>query len=177
MGLKEKLHNAEKHTYRSVDLYYMDDKSTTEVKREKYLNVVHNYIRYYYARAGHYKAWYLGLSVAKFVVLAVIPVSQTLPRVIELPWIAAGASSLCILLESLIELFGMKDRWRLYRKVGNDLMREERQYVTGTGAYVGKNEEESFGIFVPNIENMIEKESSDWNRMVQEVKTEGTTGK
>lgn len=177
MGLKERLHSIEKQTYQSADLYYMDEKSTAEVKREKYLDVVHNYIRYYYTRAGHYKAWYLGLSVVKFVVLAVIPVSQTVPQIIELPWIVAGASSLCILLESLIELFGMKNRWILYRKVGNELMREERQYVTGTGAYVGKNEEEGFGIFVPNIENIIGNESSDWSRMVQEVKTGRTAGK
>lgn len=177
MGWKEGSHGTEKQTYRSVDLFYMDHQSTAEAIREKYVDVVHNYIRYYYTRAGHYKAWYLSLSVVKFVVLAVIPVSQTLPQVVELPWIVAGASSLCILIESLTELFGMKKRWILYRKVGNDLMREERQYKTGTGVYTGKNVDESFGIFVPNIENIIESESSDWSRMVQEIKTERNTGK
>lgn len=177
MGLKEKLHITEKQTYRSVNLFYMDDLSSVEEKQEKYLEVVHNYIRYYYMRAGHYKAWYLGLSVIRFVVLAVIPVSQTLPQVVELPWIVASASSLCILLESITELFGMKNRWILYRKVGNDLMHEERQYETGAGAYAGKNEEERFGVFVPNIENIIRNESSDWSRIVQGVKTGRTEEK
>ncbi|MCM1183315.1 MAG: DUF4231 domain-containing protein [Roseburia sp.] len=169
MGQKKKL--------QSADLYYMDSMCAAGEKREEYLEVVHNYIRYYYARAGHYKTWYLCLSVIKVVVLAIIPVSQTLPQVIALPWLVAGASSLCILLESLMELFGMKDRWILYRRVGNDLMREERQYVTKTGGYAGRDDEENFRIFVPNIENIIGNEASDWSRMVQADKTEGKTEK
>lgn len=152
--------------------YFLEMQLDEKLNKEAYFKVVHNYVQYYYERAGVYKIWYLGLSVAKLLILAMIPVSQTFARLSDLPWIAAGASALCILLESVMELFRMKEKWILYRKVGNDLMREGRQYAMKAGRYQSEDEEKSFRIFVTNAENIIGEESSSWKQMIQNIRTE-----
>lgn len=150
----------------------MEMQLAEEMNKAEYFRVVRNYAQYYYRRAGVYKIWYLGLSVIKLLILAMIPVSQTFTQLSDLPWIAAGASSLCILLESVTELFRMKEKWVLYRKVGNDLMREGRQYAMKSGGYQDEDEEKNFRIFVANVENIIDEESSSWKQMIQTIKTE-----
>lgn len=155
-----------------TELYFLEMQLAEEKNKAEYFRVVHNYVQYYYKRASLYKIWYLGLSVTKLLILAMIPVSQTFAKLSDLPWIAAGASSLCILLESVIELFRMKEKWVLYRKVGNDLMREGRQYAMKAGAYQDEDEEKNFRIFVVNAENIIGEESSSWKQMIQNIKTE-----
>lgn len=157
--------------FTSPELFYFADKQMGKINQGEYLKIVHNYIRYYYKRAESYKMWYLLLSVAKFLILAVIPVSQTFRHSADLPWLAAGASSLCIFLESVMALFRMKDKWILYRKAGNDLMCEERQYVMEIGEYSRRNGDK-FTIFASNIEKIICGEACEWNRMVQTINTE-----
>lgn len=152
--------------------YLLEMKLAEKMNRAEYFKVVHNYIQYYYERAGLYRTWYLTLSVAKLLVLAMIPVSQTFAQISDFPWIAAGASSLCILLESVMELFRMKEKWILYRKVGTDLMCEERQYVLKAGGYQNEDEEKNFRIFVANVENIIGEESSSWKQMIQSINAE-----
>ena len=153
-----------------VSAYYTADKPTDGSAEAGYLYTIKNYIRYYYRYAEIYKCWYLCLSILKFLVLAAIPVSQTIDSLKSFPWITASASSLCILLESVTELFQMKDKWILYRQSGNELLREEREYVTGANRYCGLNEKERFGKFVENAENIISNEASKWNRMFQSSK-------
>lgn len=156
----------------SVEPYFLEMQLAKEMNKEEYFGVVHNYVKYYYERARVYKVWYLGLSVTKLLILAMIPVSQTFTQLSDLPWIAAGASSLCILLESVTELFRMKEKWVLYRRVGNDLMREGRQYAMKAGVYQDEDEEKNFRIFVANAENIISEESTSWKQMIQNIKTE-----
>ncbi|MDE5939988.1 MAG: DUF4231 domain-containing protein [Lachnospiraceae bacterium] len=156
----------------SINPYFLEIQLAKEMNIDEYFRVVRNYVQYYYKRATLYKIWYLGLSVTKLLILAMIPISQTFAQLSDLPWIATGASSLCILLESVIELFRMKEKWVLYRKVGNDLMREERQYVLKAGGYQDGDEEKNFRIFVTNAENIIGEESSTWKQMIQNIKVE-----
>lgn len=156
----------------SAKLYFLEMQMAKEMNKEEYFRVVHNYVQYYYERARVYKIWYLGLSVTKLLILAMIPVSQTFAQLSDLPWIAAGASSLCIFLESIMELFRMKEKWVLYRRAGNDLMREGRQYLMKAGVYQDEDEEKIFRIFVANAENIISEESASWKQMIQNVKTE-----
>lgn len=159
--------------YKLADTYYYTAEKPTEGTTEAgYLKIVKNYIRYYYKYAERYKWWYLCLSIIKFLILAMIPVSQTIDALTSFPWITASASSLCILLESVTELFRMKEKWILYRKAGNDLLREEREYVTGTNGYSNKSEKEKFEKFVENAENIISEEASKWNRLLQTAKVE-----
>lgn len=154
----------------SAEPYFWEMPPAKGIDQEEYFRIVHNYVQYYYERARVYKTWYLGLSVTKLLILALIPVSQTFAQISDLPWIAAGASSLCIFLESVTELFRMREKWVLYRKVGNDLMREGRQYAMKAGVY--QDEEKSFRIFVANAENIISEESASWKQMIQNIKAE-----
>lgn len=155
-----------------TNLYFLEMNPAQKMNKDEYFRIMHNYVQYYYKRANLYKIWYLSLSVTKLLILAMIPVSQTFAGLSALPWIAAGASSLCILLESVTELFRMKEKWVLYRKVGNDLMREGRQYAMKAGGYQDGDEEKNFRIFVTNAENIINEESSSWKQMIQNIKSE-----
>lgn len=156
----------------STEPYFFERQPAEQMNKAEYSRVVRNYVQYYYKRAGVYKLWYLCFSVIKLLVLAMLPVSQTFAQVSQLPWIAAGASSLCILLESVMELFRMKEKWILYRKVGNDLMCEGRQYALRAGEYQDEDEEKCFRIFVINVERIISEESTSWKQMIQTIKTE-----
>lgn len=163
------------NAYKCAEPYYME-KQTDQNKEELYMEVVHNYIEYYHRRARKYKTWYLGLSVVKIFVLAAIPVAQAVPQLTGIPWIAAGASSVCLVLESVIGLFHMKDRWSLYRRTENVLMSEERQYAAAAGAYRQDADGSAFPAFVDRVESMINSEGSEWNQMILKTK-EGTGGK
>lgn len=174
--MEKKRQDGQKPEYSAAQLYCMEGGETDGVNREEYLKIVQHYIQYYYTRAGHYKRWYLVLSAAKIFMLALIPISQTVPQITGRPWLVAGASSLCILLESVTELFAMKEKWILYRKVGNALMSEQRRYVTRTGKYADGDVQACLGFFVTAVEGIIESESSDWNRMLQSPKPETAEG-
>lgn len=154
--------------------YIWERKREALVNREEYLRTVYNYIEYYHNRAAHYKGWYLTLNVIKLIFLALIPVSEIVVQNLDLPWLAAGASSLCILLESIMGLFHMKDKWTQYRRTENDLMSEERQYVTLSGRYHVEENSKRFNMFVENVENIISNEAVMWSRMIAEKQqTEG----
>lgn len=155
-----------------IEPYFLEMQPAEKMNKAEYFRIVHNYVQYYYERAGLYKIWYLGLNTTKLLFLAMIPVSQTFTQLSDLPWIAAGASSLCIFLESIMELFRMKEKWILYRKVGNDLMSEERQYAMKAGGYQDEDEEKNFKLFVINTEHIICEEASSWKQMIQSTKTE-----
>ena len=161
-----------KTNYKSADAYYIHGRFTADDYEGDYLKVIHNYIQYYYKYAETYKWLYLALSFIKLLILAAIPVTQTIEKIQGWPWIAAGLSSLCILMESLMELFRMKDKWILYRKAGNDLMHEERKYVTCIGKYKGENKRERLELFVEEAENIIGNEAAKWNQLVQAIKIE-----
>lgn len=158
--------------YKSADTYYVDGRFTVDDYEGDYLKVIQNYIRYYYKYAEIYKWLYLILNFVKLLILAAIPVMQTIEEIQGWPWIAAGLSSLCILLESLMELFRMKDKWILYRKAGNDLMHQERKYVTCTGKYGREDKRERLELFVEDAENIIGSEAAKWNQLVQSIKIE-----
>lgn len=154
---------------KSAAPYYMGMRSMN-VEKERYCVIVQNYIEYYHRRARLYKVWYLALSVIKFLALAVIPVVQATELAADAPWIAAVASSACLFLESVMELFHMKDKWNLYRKTESRLVSEERQFKTRTGIYRHIEDVDLFYAFVGNIESIIDSEGAEWDRMVQKIK-------
>lgn len=148
------------------------DKDTREIQdycimdcgksKEEFLRVSLEYIKYYDRRAKKYKFGYRGLNVSKYVILAAIPVIQASPIATSFAWIVAMASSLCILLDSVINLFQMKDKWILYRSTGSKLMSEQRQYALQMGEYYGLENDQCLHLFVKNVENIVGGESKEW---------------
>lgn len=159
--------------YKSAYIYTIHRKSTNDTYEKEYLRVIENYIGYYYKYAERYKWLYLILSSFKVVILAAIPVTQTITQLKGYPWIVSGASAACILLESALELFQVKDKWILYRRTGNELMREEREYITKSGKYAIEDENKLTCRFVENAEHIISSEASKWNQILLAKKTEG----
>lgn len=134
--------------------------------REELPGIVLAYIDYYHNRANLYKYAYRGLSILKYLALAVIPVIQASPAADKFSWTVAIFSSLCILLDSVINLFQMKEKWILYRNTNCKLMSEQRQYQLRMGGYYGLDSEKMMQLFVSRIEEIVGGESKEWRETV-----------
>jgi len=130
--------------------------------REELPDIVLAYIDYYDNRADLYKYTYRILSILKYAALAVIPVIQISSAASDFPWIVAIFSSLCILLDSIINLFQMKEKWILYRNTNCKLMSEQRQYLLHMGGYYGLDNEQCLQMFVSKMEEIVGCESKEW---------------
>ncbi|XCP85341.1 DUF4231 domain-containing protein [Roseburia hominis] len=151
-----------KNTYEE-ELYFMKGHESTE---EEYFEVVNNYIRYYARRAKRCKYQYYGFNIIKFIALAAIPIIQMIDVTADRPWIAAMASSICLLVESIMGMWRTREKWIIYRDTYNQLGREQRIYATGSGKYAEK--EKRFHKFVMNIEALISDEARKWCEVVRE---------
>ncbi|RHO73517.1 DUF4231 domain-containing protein [Ruminococcus sp. AF45-4BH] len=145
---------------------------TDEQVEKDYLIIVGKYIEYYHYRAKKCKTEYYGLSIVKYVALAAIPVIQSFGGIGKYPWIAAVASSVCLLIESILKLWKTEEKWILYRSTSNTLMSEQRQYVTKKGKYFQK--EDCLAEFVENVECIVDDEARRWIESFQTEQREKT---
>ena len=73
-------------------------------------------------------------------------------------------------MDSLNDLFQMKDKWILYRNADGRLMREQRQCNLKSGAYSGLDDEKRFHMFADNFEDIVQCEAKEWAVTVNQVK-------
>lgn len=133
-----------------------------ENSREESMKVVRAYINYYQQRSDLYKHAYFTLSVIKYGALAAIPVFEAVPGLNGHPWVVVAASSICILIDSMIHLFSMKEKWILYRRSNSKLMSEQRQYAANCGKYHALDEESRYDLFVQSVEKIYSSEALEW---------------
>lgn len=148
-------------------LYYMDGISSSE---EEYLQVVANYIEYYRKRAKFFKYQYYVLTIIKFITLGMIPVFESIDATAGMPWIPAVASSVCLIVEAVIGLMHMKDKWILYRNTSNHLMSEQRKYLALKNGNKNADSCDAFRNFVKNVEELIGKEAEEWRTVAKASK-------
>lgn len=141
---------------------------------EELLRVVLLYIEYYHVKSNIYKYAYRSSSVIKYLALAAIPVIQVMPSARDFPWIVAVLSSVSITLDSVINLFQMKDKWIIYRKTDCRLLREQRLYKLHAGEYYGLEKEERQQKFVMNFEEIVGEESREWSEIVIKPEAPGS---
>lgn len=141
--------------------FYISDFTDAE---KDYQKVVANYISYYEQRARSCKYQYYTLNIIKFIALSSIPIIQATSAAVKLPWIAATASAVCLLMESMLGLWKSKDKWIIYQDTNNILMSVQRQYILQAGAY--KESDNPLNIFVETVENLINDEARRWNETV-----------
>lgn len=135
--------------------------------QDEYKKIVENYIQYYHLRAKRCKHTYYILNIFKFLTLAIIPVVQVADSDNTFIWIATLGASICLFVESVLELLRVKDKWILYRKTDNVLISEQRMYVTGIGKYEDGIANEKFMTFVYSIEALISNEARIWSDTVR----------
>lgn len=140
---------------------------------EQYFQVVNNYIDYYSKRAKKYRRFYFIGCFIKTILLAGILVIQSITEIASMPWIAATASAICLVIETMMGVMHSQEKWELYRNTFNMLMSEQRQYATGCGRYYGEEKKKTFQMFVINVEQLIGDEARKWSEMVQR---EGQSG-
>ena len=138
--------------------------------KEELHRIALEYIDYYHKRANFYKYAYRVFSIIKYLALAAIPIIQVTPIAGKSPWVVVIASSVSLLMDSLNDLFQMKDKWILYRNADGRLMREQRQYNLKSGAYSGLDDEKRFHMFADNFEDIVQCEAKEWAVTVNQVK-------
>lgn len=72
------------------------------------------------------------------------------------PW-QTIVTSRSLVMEGIVALLKVKQKWELYRSSNNVLLVEQREFVACTGKYV--HGETNFLLYVPNIENIIADEA------------------
>lgn len=147
--------------------FYFQKKDEVE---KDYLAIIGKYIEYYHFRAKRCKIEYYGFNITKYIALAAIPVVQAFNGISQFPWIATLASSVCLLIESILKLWKTEEKWILYRSTCNTLMSEQRQYITQKGRYY--KEDDKFAKFVERIENAVDDEARKWVESFQTEKKE-----
>ena len=65
---------------------------------------------------------------------------------------------------SISHIFKFHENWISYRTTSESLKHEKNIYIAGCPPY---NSEDSFCLFVENIESLISRENSEWKRVVQ----------
>ena len=124
----------------------------------EYDHTVFAYIQYYHIRARRCKNWYYMFSFAKVILVGMIPVLQAMSMIEKYPWVLAAFSSGILVLESAVELFKLKEKWRLYRNTCNQLMTVQRKYASGCWENINKEAKE----YIEDVEAIINGEAGMW---------------
>lgn len=128
------------------------------------------YITYYHIRAKRCKICFYVCNIIKCSALAIIPVIQVCGGMEKYSWFGTVSASICLLVETILKLFRMEEKWILYRTTANALMSEKRKYMVSDG--FKKNPREYFEEFVTNIEAIIDGEGHKWIATFQEKEGE-----
>lgn len=141
-----------------------------EMMPDAYEKVVQEYVAYYHKKSKFYKRLYTIVSIFKMLLLVAIPVMEVIDAENNFGWIVTIASSLCIMVETLKEMFHLRKKWILYQHTNNLLMSEQRLYHSRAGEYAGKSDDDSFVRYVDNVEKIISNEDSDWEKTLNSYK-------
>lgn len=155
-SLKEKLRE-------EIGKYYT---IKSDKKEEDYLKITSNYIEYYNYRAWTCKWFFYGLSCIKIFALAGVAFAKAFDVNADISLLAVCSTTLCLLIEGMLALFRLQEKWILYRNTDNVLQSEVREYISATGKY--EKSDERFALFVKNVEGIIGDEARKWNDTVME---------
>lgn len=145
--------------------YCCDDKDWNTIEYNK---AVSAYIKYYHIRAKRCKYAYYVLSLIKIMLVGTLPVLQAVGIIDTCSWLVAAFSSGILILESTMELFKLRDKWRLYRNTCNQLMTVQRKY---TGERVSIFEAKTKAKeYIATAEAIINGEAGMWLEISKDTK-------
>lgn len=86
----------------------------------------------------------------------------------KMPWLVAVFSLGILFIESVLEVWRLKDKWILYRSTCNNLMSIQRQY-----AGIGKKKLDARTIdYINVVEAVINGESGQWIELSRDMKND-----
>lgn len=132
-------------------------------RRENYDKLALSYIDYYHKRATISKWSFLLFNLAKIILIGMLPVFQMTCIVDAYPWIITALASGALIMESIIELWRLKEKWILYRSTCSRLMAVQRQYAGKT-----QDDDPDLEKYVADIELIISEEGSKWLETFQD---------
>ncbi|NRA54882.1 MAG: DUF4231 domain-containing protein [Gammaproteobacteria bacterium] len=132
---------------------------------EQYTNKrVDDQIAFYDTKSKSSQSMYKGLSVIQIISGAIIPlVSGFSDDINYSEWITAllGVAVTCA--TALLSLCKYQERWINYRTTCETLKHLKHLFLTSSTPY---KDDDSFDIFVNDIESIISKENSDWGKYI-----------
>lgn len=130
-----------------------------------YDQVVSEYIEYYHTKARRCKFGFHVFSLIKIMLIGIMPVLQAAGIVEDVPWTIAALSSGILVVESVIELWRLKEKWILYRSTCNRLMTLQRQHKGRSGKPDKEMEE-----YIAMVEAVINSEGDSWIELSKDKK-------
>lgn len=139
-------------------------------RRDNYDKLILAYIDYYHKRALKCKWAFLIISLAKIILIGMLPVFQMTEVLGNFPWIITVLSSGTLIIESILELWRLKEKWILYRNTCNRLMAVQRQY-----AETIEDKDSDLEKYISAIEYIINEEGNKWLETFRDKRTKNYT--
>lgn len=133
---------------------------------ETYQKFMERYAKYYDKRGKHYKRIYLFLTFFRIVMVAGIPILALSQYPVFNPYILTALSSLALIADGILNVTAAHDKWKSYRRSCDRICQEHRLFVTGTGVYDDKTEEEMRKLYVTRCEMIISEEGEAWEQYI-----------
>lgn len=125
---------------------------------------VEDQISWYEQSAQKNKYWYVSLKSIEIVAATLIPFLTGLIKDGD-KWtkIIVGCLGVLIaIIAGILSTIKFDELWKQFRVTTEGLKRHKNLFITKSEPYVGEN---SFNLFVENIENLISKETADWIKL------------
>ena len=121
---------------------------------------VEDQINWYDQRSLSAKGWFHGLRVAEIALASSIAlIVSFIEQVTFAKYIVGVFGVLIAVLSGAIALFKLQENWIEYRTTAEGLKHHLHLYQTATDPY---DSEDSFHVFVGNIEDLISREHTTW---------------
>ena len=136
-----------------------------------YDQIVLTYIEYYHLKAQRYKRGFYMFSLIKIIMIGILPVLQIAGISTSVPWVITAFSSGIIVVESITELWRLREKWILYRNTCNRLMTVQRQYMRSRGKGNKRMRK-----YIEAVEAVINEEGNGWSKISKDIKGCRTDG-
>lgn len=82
-------------------------------------------------------------------------------------------AALCLVIESILSLTKVHEKWIEYRSITETLRHEKYMYLVETGVYDNMQKDDKFKFFVERIESIISQENNNWANLGKNKSEEG----
>ena len=132
------------------------------MNEEEYINErLDDQINWYDKKSQFNQKWYKRLQIIEIVLAASLPLLSGFQDSFQiLKWFLGGIGILIVISASINTLYKFHENWIQYRTTTETLKHEKYLFSTKVEPY--DNPENSFSLFVNNVERIISKENSCW---------------
>lgn len=117
-------------------------------------------------KSVYHQAWYRRLKVVSIAAAAMVPLASSVDGYA----LAAGLLGvLVVIAEGLQHINRHHENWIRYRATCEDLRHEKYLYLARASHYADRNDDEAFRLLAANVESLLSREGSDWQKMRRDL--------